>query len=100
MKRLLPIAMLMMVVVSSTPARADAVLAGPGTTRLFPTQVDVQVHVRAQIEATTHVLALPPVETAGDYTLTVPPPDGGFAIGVDIDRGDGNGFVAVPITVG
>lgn len=95
MRMQLAVAMLM--VVSSGVAQADAVLAGNGGQR-FPTRVDIDVGVRAQIESTTIKLELPPVEAQGDYTITVPSPPGGFAVGVDIDRGQG--FVALPTIAG
>ncbi|HUS32176.1 MAG TPA: VWA domain-containing protein, partial [Kofleriaceae bacterium] len=78
-------------------ARADAVLSR-GNTQLFPTRIDVAVEIRAQIESTTVVIELPPIETAGDYTLTVPTPAGASPVGVDIDRGAG--FVALPVITG
>lgn len=81
----------------STRAGADAMLTGSGPPQ-FPSRVDIAVDVRAQIESTTIVLALAPIETAGNYTLTVPSPAGAAPIGVDIDRGAG--FVEVPVVVG
>src|SRR5687767_7844731 len=78
-------------------ARADAVLSR-GDTQLFPTRIDVSVEVRAQVEATTILIELPPIETAGDYTLTMPTPEGAGPVGVDIDRG--NGFVPLPVIAG
>ncbi|NVB82393.1 MAG: VWA domain-containing protein [Kofleriaceae bacterium] len=81
----------------STRASADAMLTGQGSPR-FPSRVDVAVDIRAQIESTTITLALPPIDAAGNYTLTVPSPTGAAPIGVDIDRGDG--FVELPVVVG
>src|SRR5438477_12027468 len=82
---------------AASPALADAVLTRD-TTQLFPTHIDISVEVRAQIEATTVVFEMPPIESAGDYTLTMPTPDGASPIGVDIDRGQG--YVALPVIEG
>ncbi|HEY5951329.1 MAG TPA: VWA domain-containing protein [Kofleriaceae bacterium] len=83
--------------VASSPAYADAVLT-TGDTQVFPTRIDISVEIRAQIEATTIVLELPAIATPGDYTLTMPAPDGAMPIGVDIDRGAG--FEPLPVVAG
>lgn len=88
---------LALAVLDISPARADAVLS-QGNTQLFPTHVDVSVEIRAQVEATTVVLQLPPISSAGSYTLSMPTPVGASAVGVDIDRGQG--FVALPVVTG
>lgn len=73
--------------VSIGQARADAALSGAGET-LFPTAVDVQLHVRAQVETTVVTLTFPDI-AGGDYVLTVPSPKGAYSTGVDMDRGLG-----------
>jgi Ca-activated chloride channel family protein len=75
-------------------ARADAMLVGRGSAR-FPTAIDVDVAVRAQVESTTLVLTFPALTVADSYSLTVPAPAGARPIGVDVDRGFG--FVALPV---
>jgi Ca-activated chloride channel family protein len=68
-------------------AHAEGVLSGADGLR-FPTSVDVAVAVEARVEMTTMVLTFDPI-AAGDYVLTVPTPEHGYVIGVDLDRGDG-----------
>lgn len=75
-------------------ARADAVLQGPSE-NFFPTEVAMDVQVRAQVEVTTVVLKFPALTDRGDHVLTVPSPAGSYPVGVDLDRG--KGFVALPI---
>jgi hypothetical protein len=88
---------LTLVGVAGSTARADAIVTRDDT-QLFPTRIDISIEVRAQVEATTVVLELPPIEVAGNYTLTMPMPDGASPIGVDIDRGAG--FVPLPTVLG
>src|SRR5574338_568795 len=90
-------AALAMGVLDGSPARADAVLTR-GETQVFPTRIDISVEIRAQVESTTVVIEVPAIDTAGDYTLTMPTPAGASAVGVDIDRGQG--FVALPVIAG
>src|SRR6476646_4207267 len=90
-------ALALALVASPHRAEADAIVSR-GSTQLFATHIDITVDVRAQIESTTVVIDMPPIETAGDYTLTMPTPDGASASGVDIDRGQG--FVALPVVTG
>ena len=94
MKRLLILAVL---TTWARHAQADAMLTG-AEAPMFPTRVAIDITVRAQVESTTMVLELPALATAGSYQLTVPPPAGAFAIGVDVDRGAG--FVAIPVLTG
>lgn len=75
-------------------ARADAILVSGGAQR-FPTAVDVDVAVRAQVESTTYVLAFAPLTARASHSLTLPSPAGAVPIGVDVDRGDG--FEPVPV---
>lgn len=76
-------------------ARADAMLTSPGAAPVFPTAIDVDVTVRAQVESTRYRLEFAPLVAGGSYSLTVPAPDGASPIAVAVDRGDG--FVAVPV---
>jgi MYXO-CTERM domain-containing protein len=78
-------------------ARADAMLTG-GDGNRFPSRVDIDITVRAQIESTTIVLELSPLAVAGTYQLTVPAPAGATPIGVDLERGAG--WVALPVIAG
>lgn len=80
------------------PAKADAILVGGTDAKLFPARIAIDVGVRAQIESTTMLFEMPALDQPGNYALTVPSPPGAFAVGVDIDRGEG--FVALPTIVG
>jgi hypothetical protein len=80
------------------PARADAILVGGTDAKLFPSRIAIDVGVHAQIESTTMLFEMPALEQPGNYTITVPSPPGAFAVGVDIDRGEG--FVALPTIAG
>jgi hypothetical protein len=77
-----------LVALAPRPAGADAVLARGGVDS-FPTLVDIDVAVRAQVESTTYVLTFAPITEGGSDSLTVPSPVGAWPIGVDVDRGDG-----------
>ena len=82
------------ILAGATPARADAVLQGPKG-NIFPTDVKMDVQVRAQVEVTTTVLTFPALTDRGDHVLTVPSPAGSYPVGVDMDRG--SGFSKLPI---
>lgn len=94
---LVSVVTLAILLLSTAAARADAVLAGANG-KQFPTRIDIDVGVRAQIESTTMRFELPPIEAQGNYTITVPSPPGAFAVGVDVDRGEG--FISLPTITG
>lgn len=75
-------------------ARADAILVAGGDQR-FPTAIDVDVAVRAQVESTTYLLTFAPLTARASHSLTLPSPAGAVPIGVDVDRGDG--FAPIPV---
>src|SRR5688500_17518968 len=84
---------LVAVVLGAREAQAGAVLSGGGAQR-FPISLDVRVQVRAQVETTEMVLRFDAVP-AGDHVLTVPSPERGYVVGVDLDQGAG--FVPAPM---
>lgn len=82
---------------SAGSARADGALSSSTSSgeTLFPTNVDISVLVRAQVETTTVLLTFPDIQ-GGDYSLTVPSPRDAYPTGVDIDRG--MGFAPLEVT--